>query len=256
MPLRRRGLESLSPSRPLVYSYFARIAAPPAPATPGLRQQPPQQLQQQHHVLACNGFIWNGDPEIDFTLPVDSAPAYAKLVRKGTARVSFVKRPVLPPDEGDDEGEGQGQGTAPPALATAAAPGPGAAAAASGNPPPAAPPPFLGADLLEMPAGLLAELTQAWDAGDWGAAAAASDAAALAWARERDWEHHRHRHRHGSAPPPASYDGGGVRDLDSIPNLRPDVLPVPLAAASTPYMRRDVVIWGDCVKLRYGLKKM
>ena len=29
-----------------------------------------------------------------------------------------------------------------------------------------------------------------------------------------------------------------------------DPVPTPLCTASTPYMRREVVIWGDCVKLR------
>ena len=34
-------------------------------------------------------------------------------------------------------------------------------------------------------------------------------------------------------------------DYDGVPHLRPDVIPPPLVASSTPYMRRDIVIWGD-----------
>jgi hypothetical protein len=42
-----------------VWSFFARVPA-------------------AGHALACIGFIWNGDPEIDFTLPCDCARAFAE----------------------------------------------------------------------------------------------------------------------------------------------------------------------------------
>jgi hypothetical protein len=261
-----RGQEAIAAHRPLVYSYFARI---PGRSRDGTACT---------HVLACNGFIWNGDPEIDFTLPVESAAAYAQLVRRGTATAAFIKRPMpsgpspyaLP---SRNEQGALGISRTDEALQT-----PVAIEQSPSPVVPATSAPFPGADLLEMPLALLSVLSTAWDAGDWGAADAALHAAAVAWAKEKDWVHlvggghnpsavsatavaatrrssisssHHHTHHHNGRY--HAYDGDV--DVDSVPNLRPDVLPVPLAAASTPYMRRDIVIWGDCVKLRYGLKK-
>ncbi|CAE7242382.1 AGL, partial [Symbiodinium sp. KB8] len=54
----RRGRCSLSAEHPFVWAYFER-AGP--------------------HAVACNGFVWGGDPKIDFTLPTDAAHAYADL---------------------------------------------------------------------------------------------------------------------------------------------------------------------------------
>lgn len=54
----RKGEGIMTEHHPIVYSYFTRVKG---------------------HVLANNGFIWNGNPAIDFTYPVDSAEAASRV---------------------------------------------------------------------------------------------------------------------------------------------------------------------------------
>jgi len=101
---RCRGRESLSPSRPCVYSYFARIPAgarrcrrccSAGKATAGGGACPGvQRLHLERRPRA---------PRWTTALPVESAPAYAKLVRRGTAHQSFIKRPAIPEQEEEEE---------------------------------------------------------------------------------------------------------------------------------------------------------
>ena len=103
-----RGELTITADRPIVWSYFARV---PASSPPGI-------VPPSTHVLACNGFIWNGDPEIDFTLPCDAARSYADIVRAGTEELEFLVK--LPRAKGEGKvgtpsaGAGAGAGTPPP----------------------------------------------------------------------------------------------------------------------------------------------
>ena len=120
------------------------------------------------HVLACNGFIWNGDPEIDFTLPTDTARAYAALIRAGTADPQYVKRRPLDcggggafadsTQEAGDEDDEAAVATDEEALPTSSATGPkrsvkktASAAGAGGDS-------FLGESLLCQPKKVVTQL--------------------------------------------------------------------------------------------------
>lgn len=143
---------------PLAWSYFARAGK---------------------HVFACNGFVWGGDPRIDFTLPGDAAQAYASMA---FAMADGVEAALEACGAADSP-----KGATGSIGAAAAPPQPDGAPAARFAPPPRSRP-------------------------------AAAGGPATAW------------------------------------TALPSAVPVPLVLASTPYMRRDIVIWGDCVKLRYGLR--
>jgi hypothetical protein len=210
------------------------------------------------YVLACNGFIWNGDPEIDFSLPIDSALAYAALVRRGTAQQRFIKRK-------------KGSSFNP---AAAAAGGVAVSGGGDSADPSLSSLPFLGAELLEMPLPQIMKRVELYKACDWKGieeleCSESYDMAAALNKTENDEENHEEKEEKGKGDDKkgsvasSSFVGNSntslpssaplKNEVDSIPHLRPDFLPHALCTASTPYMRRDIVIWGDCVKLRYGL---
>jgi len=256
-----QGKRVLEEERPLVYSYFTRV-----PRHDGAVS-----------VLACNGFIWNGDPEIDFTLPVDAAHAYAALVRAGTAQVAYIKRPRAHRRErgttgnGNGNGGGGGGGGHTGGVGGSAARGLGAWDL---------PPDW---QLLAQEAAEVAGTVEAFRTlplshlrnAAWarlvpttsGAATPGSDAArrcateASAAVAAAVAAAGGGKAGGRGATPEAAHDPSAApllepalcAAIDSVPHLRPDAVGVPLVTASTPYMRRDVVIWGDCVKLRYGL---
>jgi glycogen debranching enzyme len=205
------GKAQLTMDRPIVFSYFSR------------------QFDAAHtttHVLACNGFIWNGDPEIDFTLPVDSAKLYADFVRAGTSESSYVKRPR--DWSAKRQAEMVGMAISPHADG-------GQSAGAETTDDTAAHESFFGADLLHFPKYHL----QQWVDGVKTLGKASLDNVVHMLAGVHTHDIHTPHQRHV--------------DIDGVPHLRPDVINLPVVTASTPYMRRDIVIWGDCVKLRYGL---
>lgn len=302
------GRESIEPDRPIVYSYFTRVVAEASGASASDAANDAVGLQPQQsspsssaaaksvHVLACNGFIWNGDPEIDFTLPVDTARQYADLVRYGTAEVKYVKRRSTPVEAQHQPQSHRGvvaHGDADVNLRTPTRlrRGPGNASftqrpedwhfkpdaengvggqpeqrvdgvgqavdggvdASAAQPSPV---PFLGADLLEVPPQELAAMVAAYNSGDWsGLQALENDAAAACVWPGDEASSHAVPHSAGTAggsessassssmPSGASSASSppsmGARvDWDAVPHLRPDVVPVPLMASSTPYMRR------------------
>jgi glycogen debranching enzyme len=133
--------------RPLVWNYF---------------------VQAGDSVLACNGFIWGGDPKIDFTIPKDIAKQYSDFAAAETSRPQFAPG-------------GPSQLESSPLIDSTS----------------------LDEELESCPFG--PPLRRIPSSSAWG--------------------------------------------------LLPQTIDVCLVLASTPYMRREVVIWGDCVKLRYGLER-
>lgn len=275
------GKERLAPQRPLVFSYFTRVlqedgqALPQKPETflTPSKRVPSLPLQSAAspppvHVLACNGFIWNGDPEIDFTLPLDAARTYAALVRAGTAEPQYVKRRPLDGsaattpsaagrrgggaagasgdgDGSDSESEG---GSTPDVTRVDGAPdldvprtgGSKQQEGGGKRGPASAPESFLGESLLCMPPRVLSALRAAWDAGDWATVERVTTSAAEAEAARASGLG---RQRPTASASAESFPTTRI-DYDGVPHLRPDVIPPPLVASSTPYMRREIVIWG------------
>jgi glycogen debranching enzyme len=295
-----RGARSITAHTPLVYSYFARLK---------------QHDTDEVAVLACNGFIWNGNPEIDFTLPVSVAPLIADISRHGTTETRFVREHLQAKGTAaagkhhhDHHSEGGHTSSQHKPVGSAASThlaglngsltalgsnGTGnsgghhtrtdgsqshhysKAAASAAVPPSAAT--FVGRELLEYPDHCdLPSFIRAFEAGGMAAAEVWLGQAALRAAyglAEPKPKPRRRRHSIDSSAKLAEGERCTCREdetEDAISGLKiasrcglhfddgyvlhldPDVVPLPLVSASTPYMRRDIVIWGDCVKLRYG----
>lgn len=253
----RAGKEQISVEKPLVWSYFTKCTDPNT---------------GELHVMACNGFIWNGNPWLDFTLPVDAAPIYSKYVQRSILQRRFESSP-----NGRSSGTfeapkyGQQATVASVKPTTAAAPTPANAASttksnralntqqtkadgAKSGTAIASPNhsvtvlPFLGMDLLHMPKTEIALQLEAYETEDW--------------SRVRDFElQEAVRIALQEATGTGNHSASTLErlcavDFNAIPHLHPSLCPPPVLSASTPYFRRSVVIWGDCIKLRYGLRPL
>ena len=74
----RAGKGALNENCPLVPLYFARVPHAPEGTTDGSVTP----VYSEDSVFACNGFIWNGDPSIDFCLPSDTQDEYKTCLTK------------------------------------------------------------------------------------------------------------------------------------------------------------------------------
>lgn len=160
-------------------------------------------LSMNGHVFANNGFIWGGDPLIDFTFPVDDPRKHQKRpsassvagVLSAQSPTCFASQSVF--DDSSIPTPRHGSVRAGAAHAAAAFP----------------------IDNQSEPR-LRGRPRRS-----------ASITRSMSPARSRA----------GSITPSEVGSSSGSSGSAT-----------PLVMASTPYMRRDIVIWGDCVKLRYG----
>lgn len=224
----RNGQGTLTRVHPINHTYFTRIDS---------------------FAFANNGFIWGGNPEIDFTLPGDAAGVYAEISRRGSEPEYVCRTPVVFDADfgaGDAQSEGESDGAGDNAVCSTYSPFhflfPPKLIFMFSHLSPALPP---GPPRLVSPMFVNRSASSG----------ALSSAAAVGGTVTDRVEHppkitvpaetspqEQQRLKRSSTP---------VMHLDASENV-PQVA-VPICNASTPYMRRELVIWGDCVKLRCAL---